>query len=146
MADAFLIVSIVVALLILGIVGFYVLVKYQHPEDANEAWFPKVVVWSGFVVAGATVLLLPLDVANNEGYPGETLAEWVALLFFAGVEALGIRLEQNNVDWYFGGRLDSLCPGLLASTFPWLRVPFTNELHSSSTHHPSLLLVTIFRM
>lgn len=70
MADAFLIVSIVVALLILGIVGFYVLVKYQHPEDANEAWFPKVVVWSGFVVAGATVLLLPLDVANNEGYPG----------------------------------------------------------------------------
>lgn len=130
MADVFLVVSIVVALLILGIVGFYVLVKYQHPEDANEAWFPKVVVWSGFVVAGATVLLLPLDVANNEGYPGETLAEWVALLFFAGVEDLGIRLEQNNVDWYFCGRLDSLCPGLLASTFPWLRVPFTNELHS----------------
>lgn len=70
MADVFLIVSIVVAFLILGIVGLYVLVKYQHPDDKNEAWFPKLVVWSGFVIAGATVLLLPLDVANNEGYPG----------------------------------------------------------------------------
>jgi LMBR1 domain-containing protein 1 len=31
---------------------------------------PKVVVLLGFVLAGATVLLLPLDVANNEGYAG----------------------------------------------------------------------------
>mmetsp|Transcript_15419 Transcript_15419/g.33528 ORF Transcript_15419/g.33528 Transcript_15419/m.33528 type:complete len:560 (+) Transcript_15419:491-2170(+) len=70
MVDVFLIVAIVVAFLILAVVGFYVLVKYQHPDDKNEAWFPKLVVWTGFVIAGATVLLLPLDVANNEGYPG----------------------------------------------------------------------------
>lgn len=69
-ADWFLIVAILVAFIILAVVGFYVLVKYQHPDDKNEAWFPKLVVWTGFIVAGATVLLLPLDVANNEGYPG----------------------------------------------------------------------------
>ena len=72
MVDVFLIVAIVVAFLILAIVGFYVLVKYQHPDDKNEAWFPKLVVWTGFVIAGATVLLLPLDVANNDEYPGKS--------------------------------------------------------------------------
>jgi hypothetical protein len=47
------------------------LVKYQHPDDKNDAYIPKLIVWFGFVLAGATVLLLPLDVANNEGYAGE---------------------------------------------------------------------------
>ena len=53
-ADWFLIVAILVAFIILAVVGFYVLVKYQHPDDKNEAWFPKLVVWTGFIVAGAT--------------------------------------------------------------------------------------------
>jgi LMBR1-like membrane protein len=60
----------VVAFLILLVVGVYVLVYYQHPDDHNDAYFPKLVVILGFVVAGATVLLLPLDVANREGYAG----------------------------------------------------------------------------
>jgi LMBR1 domain-containing protein 1 len=46
-------------------------VHYQHPDDRNEAWFPKLTVLLGLVLAGATVLLMPLDVANNEGYAGE---------------------------------------------------------------------------
>ncbi len=71
-ADWFLIVAILVAFIILAVVGFYVLVKYQHPDDKNEAWFPKLVVWTGFIVAGATVLLLPLDVANNVDIPDAT--------------------------------------------------------------------------
>ena len=71
MADIFLICVIVIAFLILLVVGLYLLVKYQHPDDKNDAYIPKLVVWLGFVFAGATVLLLPLDVANNEGYAGE---------------------------------------------------------------------------
>jgi LMBR1 domain-containing protein 1 len=71
MADIFLICVIVIAFLILLVVGLYLLVKYQHPDDNNDAYIPKLVVWLGFVFAGATVLLLPLDVANNEGYAGE---------------------------------------------------------------------------
>jgi LMBR1 domain-containing protein 1 len=73
MVDVFLIVCIVVAFVILLVVGFYLLVYYQHPDDHNTAYFPKGVVVLGFVIAGATVLLLPLDVANNEGYPGTCL-------------------------------------------------------------------------
>lgn len=70
MVDVFLVVSMLVAFFILLIVGVYLLVYYQHPDDHNDAYFPKAVVILGFVVAGATVLLLPLDVANREGYAG----------------------------------------------------------------------------
>ncbi len=70
MADIFLICVIVVSLVILLIVGLYFVIKYQHPDDKNDAYVPKLVVWLGLVLAGATVLLLPLDVANNEGYAG----------------------------------------------------------------------------
>jgi len=70
MADWFLIVTIVVTFLILAVTALYFLVHYQHPDDKNDAWFPKVTVLLGIIISGATVLLLPLDVANNEGYSG----------------------------------------------------------------------------
>jgi LMBR1 domain-containing protein 1 len=70
MVDVFLIISIVVALIVLLVSGFYLIVNYQHPDDHNDAYFPKAVVLLGFVITGATVLMLPLDVANNEGYAG----------------------------------------------------------------------------
>ena len=70
MVDVFLIVSTVVAFFILFVVAVYLLVYYQHPDDRNEAYFPKLVVIGGIMLAGATALLLPLDVANNEGYAG----------------------------------------------------------------------------
>ena len=73
MVDVLLVVSIIVALGILLVGGVYLLVYYQHPDDHNEAWIPKIVVIGGFVLAGATVLMFPLDVANNEGYAGESL-------------------------------------------------------------------------
>mmetsp|Transcript_18569 Transcript_18569/g.27210 ORF Transcript_18569/g.27210 Transcript_18569/m.27210 type:complete len:554 (-) Transcript_18569:202-1863(-) len=68
--DWFLIISIVVSIGILAVAGVYLIVHFSHPDDKNEAYFPKLVVWLGFVLAGFTVLLLPLDVANNENYPG----------------------------------------------------------------------------
>jgi heme/copper-type cytochrome/quinol oxidase subunit 2 len=73
MADLFLIFTILIGFIILTIIGLYLVVKYQHPDDKNDAYFPKLVVLFGFVLAGATVLLLPLDVANNEGFAGEFL-------------------------------------------------------------------------
>jgi LMBR1 domain-containing protein 1 len=70
MVDVFLIVATVVAIVILLIIASYLLVHYQHPDDHNDAYVPKLIVLLGFVLAGATVLMLPLDVANNEGYAG----------------------------------------------------------------------------
>lgn len=72
MADVFLIIVTVVAFFILLVVGLYLVVKFQHPDDKNDAYLPKLIVILGFVTSGATVLLLPLDKANGEGYPGES--------------------------------------------------------------------------
>ena len=82
MADVFLIVVIVIAFVLLTIVGLYLVVKYQHPDDKNDAYIPKLVVWFGFVLSGATVLLLPLDVANNEGYAGKFYCSNLRGVFF----------------------------------------------------------------
>lgn len=71
MVDVFLVICTLVGLAILLVISVYLLVYYQHPDDHNEAWVPKIVVILGFVLAGATVLLFPLDVANNEGYAGK---------------------------------------------------------------------------
>jgi len=70
MADIFLIVATAVAFVILLVIAVYLLVYYQHPDDHNDAYFPKIIVILGIVLAGATCLLLPLDVANNDGYAG----------------------------------------------------------------------------
>ena len=70
MVDPFLIIVTVVAFVLLLIVGLYFVVYYQHPDDKNEAYLPKFIVIFGFVLAGATVLMLPLDVANNGEYAG----------------------------------------------------------------------------
>jgi LMBR1 domain-containing protein 1 len=58
------IVTVVVALLSVG-VSLYLIIIYQHPQDKNQAWFPKFVVLCGFSLAFMTVLLFPLDVANT---------------------------------------------------------------------------------
>jgi len=70
MADIFLAISTTVVFLILIVVAVYLLVYYQHPDDHNDAYFPKFVVIIGIILTGATCLLLPLDVANKDGYPG----------------------------------------------------------------------------
>lgn len=71
MADWFLILATSLTFLLLLVGAVYFLVYYQHPDDRNDAYFPKLTVILGLVLAGATVLLLPLDVANNEGYAGK---------------------------------------------------------------------------
>ena len=68
--DVFLVIAIIVALSILLVVSLYLVVYYQHPDDHNDAYAPKLVVMLGFCLAGWTVLMFPLDVANNEGYAG----------------------------------------------------------------------------
>lgn len=75
MVDVFLICVIVIAFFILSVIGLYLVVKYQHPDDKNDAYIPKLVVLLGFVLAGGTVFLLPLDVANNSNFAGERVHE-----------------------------------------------------------------------
>ncbi|KAF8394922.1 hypothetical protein HHK36_018861 [Tetracentron sinense] len=62
---ALVIVAIVVCVLVL-IFNIYLLINYQHPDDANQAYFPKFVVVFGLSVAAISILMLPADVANRQ--------------------------------------------------------------------------------
>ncbi|KAF6153625.1 hypothetical protein GIB67_027492 [Kingdonia uniflora] len=62
---ALVIVAIVVCVLVF-IFNVYLLVNYQHPDDKNEAYFPKFVVIFGLSVAAISILMLPADVANRQ--------------------------------------------------------------------------------
>ncbi|XP_010262857.1 PREDICTED: LIMR family protein At5g01460 [Nelumbo nucifera] len=62
---ALVIVAIVVCVLVF-IFNVYLLVNYQHPDDVNQAYFPKFVVVLGLSVAAISILMLPADVANRQ--------------------------------------------------------------------------------
>lgn len=62
---ALVIVAIVVCILVF-VVNVYLLINYQHPDDANQAYFPKFVVVFGLSVAAISILMLPADVANRQ--------------------------------------------------------------------------------
>ncbi|KZV50640.1 LIMR family protein [Dorcoceras hygrometricum] len=62
---ALVIVAIVVCIVVF-IFNLYLLVNYQHPDDANQAYFPKFVVVLGLSVAAISILMLPADVANRQ--------------------------------------------------------------------------------
>ncbi|MED6167978.1 hypothetical protein PIB30_007645 [Stylosanthes scabra] len=62
---ALLIVAIVVCVIVF-LVNVYLLVNYQHPDDKNQAYFPKFVVVLGLSVAAISILMLPADVANRQ--------------------------------------------------------------------------------
>ncbi|KAK2980000.1 hypothetical protein RJ640_020026 [Escallonia rubra] len=62
---ALVIVAIVVCVLVC-IFNVYLLVNYQHPDDKNQAYFPKFVVVLGLSIASISILMLPADVANRQ--------------------------------------------------------------------------------
>ncbi|DAZ99869.1 TPA: hypothetical protein N0F65_008612 [Lagenidium giganteum] len=68
--DWFLIIIIIVMAIVLLIANVYILVYFQHDDDKNTAYLPKALVIFGLFFAEATVLLLPLDVANNSSAIG----------------------------------------------------------------------------
>lgn len=57
-------VTIVVSVLVV-MANLHILVHFQHPEDRNQAWVPKIVVIFGLTLAMMSVLMFPLDVANR---------------------------------------------------------------------------------
>ncbi|CAK4078465.1 unnamed protein product [Aphanomyces euteiches] len=75
MMNWFLVVVVVVMTFAFAAANVYILVYFQHPDDKNTAYMPKLLVVFGLLLAEACVLLLPLDVANNSTAIGCT-AGW----------------------------------------------------------------------
>ena len=71
----FLIGTVVVLSFMTVIVSIYLLVIFQHPDDDNQAWFPKVIVVTGLSLSILFTLMLPLDVANRKAC-GDRLVDY----------------------------------------------------------------------
>lgn len=65
MVDVWLVVLAVVVPFVALIFNYYLIVYYQHPDDRNTSWFPKIVVLLGLTIGMVTVLIVPFDVANQ---------------------------------------------------------------------------------
>ena len=61
---------IILVFVLLPIVAIYTLVHYRHVGNKNNLYISNMDVISGFVLVGATVPIVPLNVANNEWYFG----------------------------------------------------------------------------
>ncbi|PSS09811.1 LIMR family protein [Actinidia chinensis var. chinensis] len=61
-----LVIVAIVACVVVFLFNVYLLVNFQHPDDANQAYFPKFVVVLGLSVAALSILMLPADVANRQ--------------------------------------------------------------------------------
>ncbi|XP_042416409.1 LIMR family protein Os06g0128200-like [Zingiber officinale] len=161
---ALVIVAVVVCVLVL-LVNLYLLVNYQHPDDANQAYFPKMVVVLGLSVAAISILMLPADVANRHAcqhaiYNGAcslTLPMKSLWLTVYIVDAVLVFLVIPFAMFYYEGDLDKTIGKRLKSALVWVvtsavvcglvlgilyalvgKVDFTvRHLSSSATNFPS---------
>ncbi|KAB8101018.1 hypothetical protein EE612_031687 [Oryza sativa] len=135
---ALVIVAAVVSVLVL-LVSVYLLINYQHPDDANQAYFPKLVVVLGITVALLSILMLPADVANRQAcrraiysgacsltLPMKTL--WLAVYI---ADAVLVFLVIPFAMFYYEGR-----PGQVSGEEAHLRSPVGRRLRSGLRPHP----------
>lgn len=101
------IIAILMAFVTLGLV-FYLVFLYQHEDDRNTAWLPKVIVILGLSLACFNVLLLPYDVANRKdpdvaNAPGggiNTVLMWQIVMF--AIAALAFLIVPFAIFYYEG--------------------------------------------
>lgn len=105
MANVVLIVTVVIFAVLVVLGSIYFLVYYQDPADKWVAWLPKIVVITGLSVACFNVLLLPLDVANQDGSfsaRGGIPMETLNLVFFMLTIAYALLIVPFTVFYYEG--------------------------------------------
>lgn len=83
--NIFLIVTaVVVSVLILG-TAVVMLVKFLHPDDKFQAWFPKIVIILSLYLIMATAMIMPFDVANADAKELDTDLLWYISLIAVAV-------------------------------------------------------------
>jgi len=145
--------------------NIYLLINYQHPDDLNQAYFPKLVVVLGLSVAEISILMLPADVANRQAcsnniYNGAcnlTLPMkdlWLAVYI---IDVVLVFFVIPFAMFYYEGDQDKSCGKRVFSALMWVivtavvfgltlgilyglvgKVDFTvRRLSSSTTNFPS---------
>ncbi|XP_026666447.2 LIMR family protein At5g01460-like isoform X4 [Phoenix dactylifera] len=121
------VVAVVVPVLVI-LASVYLLVNYQHPDDANQAYLPKAVVVLGLSIAALSILMLPADVANRQAcihaiYSGAcdlTLPMKPLWLFIYVADALLVFFVIPFAMFYYEGDLDKTVGERMKSALKWV--------------------------
>jgi len=105
MIDISLIISCVVfAVLLSGVICVTMLI-YSHPDDRNQAYLPKIVVFMGLFFSAGAVFLIPLDVANSTVNGGIDM--WTAwAIAIIGIMVLMLAAIPFAF-WFYESEMDS---------------------------------------
>lgn len=114
--NVMLIIITVVITCLAVVANMYLIVHFQHPEDRNQAWFPKAIVLLALTVTELSILMLPLDVGNRN-----SCAEHVALT------ACSLTLPMRSL-WY----AVYMTMGLLVAVV----IPFTIYYYEADSDAP----------
>ncbi len=58
--DPFICVGIALLVIVALVVNVYVYVYWQHPDDKNQSWAPKIRLILGLELSAVTVLMIPI--------------------------------------------------------------------------------------
>ncbi|EGC35822.1 hypothetical protein DICPUDRAFT_54958 [Dictyostelium purpureum] len=153
MVNIFLIIVAVVIPALVALGGLYLIVYFQHPDDKNVAYFPKVIVILGITLAAVSVLMLPLDVANNGGqggFPMETL--WIVVYIITGCFAIVICpfamffYESEEADPGSGSQLGGALKGTIAIMFVFVALTILLYVFFGVAEVPTINVLIRFKI
>jgi len=100
--NAFMIIVAIVLSVIIFICAGIMVIYFQHPDDQNVAWIPKIIVVISLFVACANVLLLPFDVISAQTGGGInmellwSISYWVTAILCLAVIPFAYFFYEND--------------------------------------------------
>jgi LMBR1 domain-containing protein 1 len=101
MVDVALIVVPIFIFLCFIAVNIYFVIYFQHPEDKNVAWWPKILVISGLAWGETCVMMLTMDVLNTPPFGGWTIPMQILwIVFLCLIAAWIVLLIPYSIFYY----------------------------------------------
>ena len=89
---ALIVIAVVLSVLVL-VVNIYILIHFQHPDDRNQAWFPKIVVVSAYLPAW-NESNIPCSAPSSNSFPA---GHWTLAITIGRSHAPSRRGKQRIV-------------------------------------------------
>lgn len=89
--EPFLVIVTIILTVLLLLVNFYLLAIYCHPDDKGlgTSLILKILVMVGLTLSWASILLMPLDVANTRSKGGlDMITLWEAMFVIIAIDVL----------------------------------------------------------
>ncbi|KAM9979046.1 hypothetical protein ACTFIZ_000380 [Dictyostelium cf. discoideum] len=153
MVNIFLIIVAVVIPALVALGSLYLIAYFQHPDDKNVAYFPKVIVILGITLAATSILMLPLDVANQGGkggFPMDIL--WIVIYIVVAVFAIVICpfamffYESEEADPAAGSQIAGAFKGTFAILFAFVALTIVLYVFFGVAEIPTIVILSRFKI